>query len=292
MKLAGRNVLITGGSGGIGSEFARSLLARGARVLLTGRSQAALERTRSLLMSGGSGGTLDSIGVYSADLARAADREQLAAFARQWLGGIDILINNAGVSDFALLEDLTEADIETAIRTNVMAPLMLCRSLLPHLQSREEAHIVNIGSVFGAIGYPGFAVYSASKFALRGFSEALRRELEKTSVRVHYFAPRATQTDFNASAVDALNEELGVATDTPRDVARELCALLEADRNEATFGWPEKLFVRINALLPRLVDASIARQLPVIRKFARAASASEHDFVAHTPLHSESTVIP
>jgi short-subunit dehydrogenase len=281
MKLAGRNVLITGGSGGIGSELARSLLAEGARVLITGRNLAVLERTRGLLLRDY---PPESVGTCSADLASAAERERLVTCARQWQGGIDVLINNAGVSEFGLLEGLTEADIEAAIAINVTAPVMLCRSLMPHLQSRPEAHIVNIGSVFGGIGYPGFAVYSATKFALRGFSEALRRELEQTSVRVHYFAPRATRTDFNAGAVDAMNEEMGVAMDTPRGVATEICALLKAGRNEATLGWPEKLFVRINALLPGLVDASIAKQLPIIRKFARAAPVTEQDFAAHSVL--------
>lgn len=289
MTLSGRKVLITGGSGGIGSELARALLMKGASVLLTGRSQTALDRAQALLTQGRA---TEAVAVFRADLAVATDLEQLAAFARQWQGGIDMLVNNAGASEFGMLEDQSAAAIEQTVATNLVAPMLLCRSLLPHLQSRSAADIVNVGSVFGAIGYPGFAVYSATKFALRGFSEALRRELAATRVQVHYFAPRATRTAFNAGAVDAMNEELGVTTDTPRGVATEICALLESGRLEATLGWPEKLFVKINALLPGVVDGSIAKQLPVIRQFARAAAASNDGPDTLPALTTESTVMP
>ena len=287
MILSGRNVLITGGSGGIGSELARALLARGARVLLTGRNHAALERTRSLL---GKNLAPETVATFNADLTDASELEHLAAFARRWHGGIDVLVNNAGVSEFTLLEDASASAIEHTIATNVVAPLQLCRSLLPHLQAAASAHIVNIGSVFGAIGYPGFSVYSATKFALRGFSEALRRELAGSRVHVHYFAPRATHTGFNDDAVEAMNDALGVTADTPRDVATRICALLESGRGEATLGWPEKLFVKLNALLPGIVDGSIARQLPVIRRYARAASAGLVETQSLTALSDESTV--
>lgn len=287
MTLSGRKVLVTGGSGGIGSEIARALLARGAHVLITGRSDAALECTRAMVSQGPTGDRIDG---FAADLSDRTQIERLAAHARQWRGGVDILVNNAGASEFGLLEETPATAIERVIATNVVAPLMLCRSLLPHLQTRQDAHIVNIGSVFGAIGYPGFSVYSATKFALRGFSEALRRELDSTSVHVHHFAPRATRTAFNAGRVDALNQELGVATDTPREVAEQICALLVAGRSEATLGWPEKLFVKVNALLPGLVDGSIIKQLPVIRKFARSSATGHGDAVALGSLPPDSTV--
>lgn len=269
MKLAGTKVLITGGSGGIGSELARAFLAQGARVLLTGRSAAALERTRHALadLAGA-----DTIAIFPADLTIASERDLLCAFARKWQGGIDVLVNNAGLSEFGLLEEQAASDIEATVAANVLAPIQLCRNLLPHLLTRPAASIVNIGSVFGSLGYPGFAVYSATKFALRGFSEALRRELADSQVTVHYFAPRATRTAFNDSVVDAMNEELGTAVDTPRQVAEQLCALLSAGRSQATLGWPEQLFVKLNSIFPALIDRSLLRQLPVIRKYARPAA--------------------
>ena len=98
--------------------------------------------------------------------------------------------------------------------------MLLVHELLPHLKAQPQAHLLNMGSVFGNIGYPGYAAYSASKFAMRGFTEALRRELADTRVRVHYLAPRATRTPINSPAVQRMNAELKVAMDPPEAVAR------------------------------------------------------------------------
>jgi short-subunit dehydrogenase len=184
-----------------------------------------------------------------------------------------VLVNNAGLGEFAFVDDQTDVALERLFAVNALAPMQLVRALLPHLRNQPEAAVLNVGSVFGSLAYPGFAAYSASKFALRGFTEALRRELADTRVRVHYLAPRATRTTMNASAVERMNAELGVTMDLPGPVARAACDMLEHGRVEAVLGWPEKLFVRINALLPRLVDGSLRRQLPVIRRHAQLAAA-------------------
>jgi short-subunit dehydrogenase len=105
---------------------------------------------------------------------------------------------------------------------------------------------------------------------LRGFSEALRRELADTRVRVLYFAPRATRTPMNSPAVVALNNELKVAMDDPQLVARQLLGAIRTERDELYLGWPEKLFVKLNGLLPGMVDKSLRKQLPVIRRFAKS----------------------
>jgi short-subunit dehydrogenase len=151
--------------------------------------------------------------------------------------------------------------------------MQLTRALLPQLRAQPAAAVLNVGSVFGSIAYPGFAAYSASKFALRGYTEALRRELADSSVSVHYLAPRATRTGFNASSVERMNAELGVAMDPPETVAAAACEMLERGRPYAVLGWPERLFVRINSLLPRVVDGSLRKQLPVIRRHAAEAAA-------------------
>lgn len=148
--------------------------------------------------------------------------------------------------------------------------MQLTHRLLPLLRQQGRALVVNLGSTFGSIGYPGFTAYCASKFALRGFSEALRRELADTLVKVLYFAPRATQTGMNGAQVVAMNDELNVAMDDPHSVALQLLAAIRREEEERYLGWPEKLFVRLNSLLPRLVDQALRKQLPIIQRFARS----------------------
>jgi short-subunit dehydrogenase len=266
MKPAGMSALITGGAGGIGGAIAAQLLARGAAVLLVGRDEAALDRAVLLHAAHG-----ERIGAVVADLTLAADRQRVCETAVAWRGGVNVLVNNAGVNHFTMFADQPAAQIDLTLAVNIAAPLHLCRELLSHLVRQPEARILNIGSVFGTIGYPGCAVYSASKFALRGFTEALRRELVGASVRVQYLAPRATRTGFNSAAVERMNAELGVAMDLPERVARSACALLESGRAEAVIGWPEKLFARVNTALPHLVDRALRKQLPTIRRCATGA---------------------
>jgi short-subunit dehydrogenase len=188
-----------------------------------------------------------------------------------------VLVNNAGVNHFTMVEDQPAAQVDLAIAINLQAPIHLCRELLPHLLAQPEACILNTGSVFGAIGYPGYAVYSATKFAVRGFTEALRRELADTKVCVRYVAPRATRTGINTSAVERMNDELGVAMDPPELVAKAVCDMLAGGKVEAVLGWPEKLFARVNGLLPRVVDGALRKQLPVIRRYAgESVAATRH----------------
>lgn len=264
MQLSQARVLITGAAGGIGCAIADELMARGAQVLLVDRDARALRAIS--LTHGDSAGRFDT---HVADLTAPSERAQLCELAATWRGGINVLINNAGLNHFGLFEEQSAQQIELALAVNVHAPMHLCHALLPHLRRQSRACIVNTGSVFGAIGYPGYVTYSATKFALRGFTEALQRELSGSGVTVQYIAPRATRTPINTGAVEQMNRELGVAMDPPGKVARAVADLLESDRPRAVVGWPEKLFVRVNALLPGLVDRALRKQLPVIQRHAR-----------------------
>jgi len=272
MRLEGARVLITGGAGGIGRALARELLDAGASVLLAGRSATALADAARAL-----GGDDARVGTLVADLTSAADRLRLVACASTWNGGIDVLVNNAGVSHFGLYGDAAPECIEQTLAIDLLAPMLLVRALLPTLSKRPQAAIVNVGSVFGAIGYPGNAAYSAAKFGLRGFSEALRRELGGGAVRVLHVAPRATRTAINSRAVEALNLDLGVATDAPETVAAWIRERLERGLADCTLGWPERLFVKLNALLPRLVDGALRKQLPAIKRHAAAGVRADDD---------------
>jgi len=254
--------VLTGGGGGIGAAIARAIAPQCAVLLLVGRDAARLAATAQAVERPG----LDCRFVL-ADLTTAAGRDAVVHAA----SGLDVnlLINNAGTSEFAWFADQSEAAVERILDVNALAPMLLTQRLLPQLQRRKGATIVNVGSIFGYLGYPGCASYSASKFALRGFTEALRRELADGPVRVLYFAPRATLTALNDDALTALNAELGTAMDAPAKVAGELVALLRRPVRERLLGMPEKLFARVNQVLPGLVDSGLRKQLDTIRRFAR-----------------------
>jgi short-subunit dehydrogenase len=246
--------VLTGASGGIGRAIAAALAPHCEDLLLVGRDGHRLAATAAVC--GPVARTL------IADLATPGGRDAVAGCA----GRPNLLINNAGESDFAWLAAQSDATLARILETNALVPMQLTRRLLPHLERTGEAWIVNVGSIFGYLGYPGHAAYSASKFALRGFSEALRRELADGPVRVLYFAPRATRTPMNAPSVCALNAELGVAMDEPAAVAAELVRALARPSREWLLGMPERLFALINQIVPGLIDRALRRQLAAIRR--------------------------
>ena len=234
-------------------------------------------RGAKLLRGGGGAGAREprarrypaQISLVTADLSQRNGRQLVLDAARRF-GGLNCLVNAAGINQFSLLESQSEDAIALLLELNVTAPLQLTPLLLPLLRQQPQALLVNLGSTFGSIGYPGFAAYCASKFALRGFSEALRRELADSHVKVLYIAPRATRTAMNSADVVAMNDALKVERDDPQEVARQIVHAIATEREELYLGWPEKLFVRLNGLLPRLVDQALRKQLPVIKRFAGA----------------------
>jgi short-subunit dehydrogenase len=260
--------VLTGAGGGIGAAMAAALAPLCQSLVLVGRDPARLARVERELLRAGA-----RCRAVAADLTTGAGRDAVVRACLDTRGGVDLLINNAGTSEFAWVADQTDEALERILRVNALAPMQLTRRLLPVLQAQPAATVVNVGSIFGYLGYPGCAAYSASKFALRGFTEALRRELADGPVRIVYFAPRATRTALNSDALCALNAELGVAMDAPALVAAELVRVLRRPANERLLGMPEKLFARLNQLLPGLVDGALRRQLPRIRRHARGGAA-------------------
>ncbi len=263
MNIANKTVLLTGASGGLGQALATVLADAGANLILVGRREPVLEQLRNSLPNA------EAHCVIAADIASDQGRERVIDVCRSLPGGVQVLINNAGVSEFGFLTQQSERSIARQLATNLLAPVLLTRRLIPFLAAQADSLIVNIGSSFGAIGFPGFASYCASKFGLHGFSEALRRELADTSVKVIYVAPRAIRTAINSPAVETMNQALGNAMDDPGLVARIIChAIRKKSGRDVFIGWPEKLFVRLNGLWPALVDMALRKQLPVIRQFA------------------------
>ena len=274
MDLAGKAVIVTGASGGIGAPLCRALVAAGASVLAVGRSQHRLDQLQRDLPTG----RLHSV---LADLGTAEGREHLVQAARKLQPAPSVLVIGHAQSAFGLFDEQDPVALEAMLQTNLVGSTLLIHALLPILRAQAQASVVVIGSTFGSLGYPGFAAYSASKFGLRGLMEALSREYAGTSLRFQYLAPRATRTAFNTPAVDALNAELKVASDPPQEVAGQLVRSIIRGEARRQLGWPEKLFVRINGILPSLVDSSLRGQLSTIRRHAQGQGRSSPEETSH-----------
>jgi len=266
MRLNGARVLLTGATGGLGQALAKALAEAGASLLLVGRDQKKLAALAINLAGGGR-----AIATLAADLNQPADVARLAEEAGRFQ--VDVLINNAGINAFSLFGQQDWGCLADVLETNLAAPMRLTHALLPQLQSRERAAIVNIGSTFGSLPFPGFAAYSAAKAGMKGFSQALRRELwqERADGRIEviYVAPRAIDTPLNSSAVNALNAELGSKSDSPEAAARQIVAALAAGRAETYLGFPERLFAWLNGVAPALIDRALRPKLAVVKRHAR-----------------------
>jgi short-subunit dehydrogenase len=264
MKLEAARVILTGAGGGIGSEVASRLAAQGARLALLGRSEHALQQTREKI-----GSTAHEPLLYPVDLLDTQVRTVAVDKAMQQLGGIDILINNAGQLSFRPFADEDPEIINRIVQLNTLVPMQLTRQVLQYLLDQGRGRIVNVGSTFGSIAFAWFAAYSTSKFGLRGFSEALRRELEDTGVGITYVAPRAVKTKLNSSAIYRMAEAVKMNMDEPAWVADRIVEAIIKERKDLYLGFPESLFVRINALLPRLVDGALRKQNHKMMAFAK-----------------------
>ncbi len=262
MRLSEARVVLTGASGGIGLAIAEALCSQGAQVIAVSRQQQPLALLQSRYPQ--------LLQWAEADLTTTAGRHQVMVMAHA-LGGVNLLINAAGVNHFAMLDHLPGSDIDTLLSVNLGAPIQLTRLMLPLLRQAGAAKVVNVGSIYGSIGYAGYATYCASKFALRGFSEALRRELADTCISVLYVAPRATRTAMNSPAARALNAALKSAEDDPQQVAAAVVRAIVGNRRELYLGWPERFFVRLNSLLPAVVDRGLRKHLPLIRRLSATA---------------------
>ncbi len=264
MKLQGARVLLTGGSGGIGQALMHELHSRGCHLLVHGH-----QRTLELPGEGDI--------FITADITTETGLNNLVNAAQEFKA--NVLINNAGINQFSSFED---ADISQIINTNVIATMKLTQALLPHLRSMEQAVILNVGSTFGQIGFPGYVAYCASKHAIRGFNEALRRELGDTNICVQLVSPRATNTSMNTDQASGLNDALGTPVDEPDDLARKIVNALASGNSVTQVGMTEKAQVKLNSICPGVVDAAIAKQLPTIKRFYSSTTTTTKMTTHHT----------
>jgi len=259
----GNHAVLTGATGGIGAETAHQLARQGYRLTLLGRDPGRLAGLCERLRARGADAASVALDLSDAGALDSAIRRIAAE-----RGDIDVLINNAAITWFGRFAAMEAADIDRLVGVDLIAPMRLARAVLPAMLARRTGTIVNIGSAFGSVGFSGFAAYSACKFALRGFSEALRRELRGSGVAVVYVAPRYTRTAANAGAIERMAAAIGLRSDDPARVAVRVRRAIERREAEALVGWPERLLIRINGAFPRLVDAGLARTTDRILRVA------------------------
>jgi 3-oxoacyl-[acyl-carrier protein] reductase len=180
--------LVTGGSRGIGQAIARALVEQGASVVITGRDRGDLDRAQQEL-----GETALAV---AADVRDPAGVERAVDQAAERFGGLDVLVNNAGVGLFRNAADMSIADWQTTIDTNLTGVFYYCHAAIPHLRQRGGGWIINISSLAGKNPFPGGAAYCASKAGLNAFSESLMQEVRYDNIRVTYIMPGSVATGF------------------------------------------------------------------------------------------------
>lgn len=240
MRFEGQTIAVTGGAGEIGGRIVERLLTEGASVTVLDRQAPTNPLARYLQCNLGDPESLESVA--------------LAMAQTPW----DILINLAGVQYFGPMEGETPESLRLTLAINLLAPMRLAQTVAPGMRTRGHGQIINIGSIFGSINFAHFASYSSSKAGLRAFSQALRRELTGSGVAVTYIAPRAVKTGFNSAKVLQFAALTRMAMDEPDGVAARIVDAIAARKRDVYLGYPEAIFVRLNAVFPALVDRALA----------------------------------
>lgn len=185
--------VVTGGTRGIGFSIAEALAREGSKVYLCGRDGAAAKKAAGEI--GRSSGA-DRVEGVAADVRRYEDCRKLIHGAAERFGGLDVLVNNAGVGIFKPVDQLAPEDWDTVIGTNLSGVFYCCREAIPLMRKQGGGYIFNISSLAGVNAFPGGSSYNASKFGLNGFSEAMMQEIRYDGIRVSYIMPGSVDTDF------------------------------------------------------------------------------------------------
>lgn len=255
--LAGRRILLTGASSGIGRCLAERISRKGARLILSARSADKLNELAGQLRAYGG----EALAV-PADVTSADDRQELIEAAQDRLGGLDVLINNAGVASFGHFSGGTEAILRQVMEVNFFAPAELMRAAIPLLRNGEQPAIVNVASMCGRCGLPAWSEYAASKFALVGLAEALRAEMARYDIDVLTVLPGLTNTDLGRHL---LRNEGRMQLDyakgmSPEAVADAILTALEKNRAETVLG-EARWMLRVKRWFPGLLNRLMIRRV-------------------------------
>jgi short-subunit dehydrogenase len=233
---------------GLGEAISKALAKAGYRLVLAARSEELITRMAGEFVRAGG----EAIAVVT-DVTKPADLERLVKVSLAQFGQIDLLVNNAGVSEF--LEPALEGDIiaDRTTHTNLLALMQLTRLVLPSMKARKSGHIINIASVAGHVAMPERSSYAASKHGVRGFSEALRRELRPTGIKVSMVSPGFIRTE--------MTREVGIPMPSPKIVARAVLSLVRRPRPEVVVPWYYHFAIWVNRCCPGLIDLFLSSWL-------------------------------
>jgi short-subunit dehydrogenase len=257
-SLDGSRILLTGASSGIGWALAERLAAEKAQLVLTARSAGPLHTLARQLEAQGIRAR-----ALPCDLQDAEARRQLVAEAVSWLGGLDVLVNNAGVGANGFFVEASEERLRRIFEVNFFAATELTRLALPHLQQGRDPMIVNVSSVIGRRAIPGYIDYCASKFALCGWSEALRGELVRFGIHVLLVCPGLIATPFREHQLESklstrFRDEKGMS---PERCARAIVKAMRKHQYEVVITLGGKFLLWLNRWFPRVTDFLVNRYL-------------------------------
>lgn len=240
-------IVVTGASEGIGRAIAVDAAARGMKVLATARKQADLEALKA---------EVPGIEILSADVTVPTDRAAMLQAIQDRFGGVDVLLNNAGIGATGHFMESEPESLRRIFETNYFGPAELIRLFLPTLKVGRTPAVVNISSILGRRGWPGRSLYCSSKFAIQGLSDALRAELDRFGVSVLVVNPGLTQTNFSKNLLERkarvqLDHLRGMS---PQTVARRTLDALAADAAEISLTPRGLLLIALNRWAPFLID--------------------------------------
>ncbi|MFT5526575.1 MAG: short-subunit dehydrogenase [Pirellulaceae bacterium] len=255
-RLQNARILVTGASAGIGREIALQLAAKKALLLLTARRADRLEELATEIESDHGVAPLWIAG----DITDPNHRSALLETCQSKLGGLDALINNAGIGAIGRFDKASQDRLRQVMEVNFFAPVELTRAALPLLREGQRPIIVNVSSVLGHRAVPKKSEYCASKFALHGFSDALRAELSETGIDVLLVSPSTTKTEFFDNVIE--NEDqlpwLALGGQNPRSVAKAAVSAMGWGRHEIILTAGGKLLVWLDRLCPPFINRLVA----------------------------------
>src|ERR671933_1496025 len=258
--LQGKTALITGGSRGLGLALAREFAAEGARVVITARDEAELDRARQDLEGRGA-----QVLAVPADITDRAQVDELVRAAVARFGSVDVLVNNAGIVQVGPMETMTLEDYEQAMAIHFWAPLYATLAVLPGMRERRAGRIVNISSIGGIVSVPHLLPYNASKFALTGLSEGLRAELAKDGILVTTVCPGLMRTGSPRNALFkgqhraeyawfALGDSIPGSSISAERAARQIVSACRHGDAEVILSLPAKAATWFHGLFPGLTS--------------------------------------